>query len=227
MATTPGGDDITPSMEWMRDLSQDDTVAVLCFLDSLLPAAEQKYPYAPPVATERGRQIVAEHIDDPDERLRERNRENAQKSTGPKTDAGKAHSRTNATRHGLTSQAPLITGESEEAWNAFRDELLASLAPVSGLETALATRAAQLLWRMGRIAGAEAKFLDPERSLPDRIRQPGVWGDVQSLMRYESHLNRQLQQTLYELRGWQNLRSIKEARLLAEPKGPDEAEGPL
>jgi hypothetical protein len=43
------------------------------------------------------------------------NRQNALKSTGPKTPDGKAAVRLNALRHGLLSQEILLPGEDEEA----------------------------------------------------------------------------------------------------------------
>src|SRR2546421_192930 len=38
------------------------------------------------------------------------NRRNAQKSTGPRTDEGKARSRFNALKHGMTAQIPVLPG---------------------------------------------------------------------------------------------------------------------
>jgi len=49
------------------------------------------------------------------ERKREANRKNAKKSTGPRSHAGKERSKGNATTHGLSAQALLITvGELKE-----------------------------------------------------------------------------------------------------------------
>src|SRR5262245_22249079 len=41
-------------------------------------------------------------------------KENARKSTGPKTEAGKARSRANSTRHGLAGKGVVLTGELAE-----------------------------------------------------------------------------------------------------------------
>ena len=43
------------------------------------------------------------------------NIENAQRSTGPRTEAGKAASSHNALKHGLTAQTVLLPGEDEIA----------------------------------------------------------------------------------------------------------------
>jgi hypothetical protein len=46
------------------------------------------------------------------------NRANARRSTGPKTNAGKALSRMNALRHGLTAHKLLVNGESPQDFEA-------------------------------------------------------------------------------------------------------------
>src|SRR4029079_2999177 len=48
------------------------------------------------------------------ERKKEANRQNAQKSTGPRTEQGKAKSRRNALKHGMTSEGTVLTPEDTE-----------------------------------------------------------------------------------------------------------------
>jgi hypothetical protein len=50
------------------------------------------------------------------------NRANAQKSTGPRTDAGKATSSLNALKHGLDSQSITIPGEDPAEFDTFADQ---------------------------------------------------------------------------------------------------------
>ena len=45
------------------------------------------------------------------------NRLNAQKSTGPRTDKGKAVTKYNALRHGLLAQDVVLPGENESAFD--------------------------------------------------------------------------------------------------------------
>ncbi len=68
------------------------------------------------------------------------NRNNAQKSTGPKTAEGKTKSSGNALKHGLTSPYALLPGESEEEYACHREELLDELYPDSSIEHYLADR---------------------------------------------------------------------------------------
>ncbi len=52
------------------------------------------------------------------------NRQNAQRSTGPKSAEGKAVSAKNAVKHGLFALETLIKGENREDFEIFREKLL-------------------------------------------------------------------------------------------------------
>ena len=98
------------------------------------------------------------------------NRNNAKKSTGPKTQAGKRASSRNAARHAILSVVPVLPGvESAKDWEAHRSAMIASIAPVGYLETVLADRAASLLWRLGRVTHYEtensATRIEPQKEL--------------------------------------------------------------
>ena len=80
----------------------------------------------------------------------EANRENSQKSTGPKTAEGKAAVAKNAVKHGLFAHESVIPGENPEDFEFFREELLAELAPVGVVESLLAERVVGLSWRLQR-----------------------------------------------------------------------------
>jgi hypothetical protein len=70
---------------------------------------------------------------------------------GPKTDAGKAVVARNAISHGITSDRPVIPGESYDEWEAFRAGIRDSLGPVGLLEEELTDRIATGLWRRRRL----------------------------------------------------------------------------
>ena len=84
------------------------------------------------------------------------------KATGPKTAMGKAVCAANALRHGLRSDRAVVpsAGETAEEWDAFRASVVLSLGPRSGIESALADRAASLLWRMNRVTGYETAVVN-------------------------------------------------------------------
>jgi hypothetical protein len=75
---------------------------------------------------------------------------------GPNTEEGKEVVRWNATRHGISSPAPVIPGlEKEEDWQGHKDGILENLAPVGHLEINLAERVALLSWRLHRVTRYE------------------------------------------------------------------------
>lgn len=88
------------------------------------------------------------------------NRANAQRSTGPKSTAGKARSRLNARKHGLTAETLIIVGENADDFEAFRSELLEQHDPQSALEAELVERLAGILWRLRRVPFFEAAILE-------------------------------------------------------------------
>jgi hypothetical protein len=78
------------------------------------------------------------------------NRLNAQKSTGPRTAAGKERASRNALRHGLLAREAVIAGEDPEEFEIYREGMLAELAPAGMVETMLAERVVGLAWRLRR-----------------------------------------------------------------------------
>ena len=90
------------------------------------------------------------------QRMVKANRQNALRSTGPKTPAGKNAARWNALKHGLHSRQLLLPGEKESDWLTFREELSAGLKPVGELELLLADRITALAWRIRRLSGLES-----------------------------------------------------------------------
>jgi len=78
------------------------------------------------------------------------NRANAQKSTGPRTDAGKQVSRANAIKHGLQAELLLLPGESEEEFETLCQRVFGELKPVGVLEERIAEEIASAFWRLKR-----------------------------------------------------------------------------
>lgn len=80
----------------------------------------------------------------------EANRQNAQRSTGPRTEAGKQRSRQNALRHGLTAETVISALESAADFSAFAAEIAADYRPQTATEHELVGRLVSLLWRLRR-----------------------------------------------------------------------------
>ena len=78
------------------------------------------------------------------------NRLNAQRSTGPRTAAGKERASHNALKHGLLAREAVIQGEDPEEFERYRQWMLESLAPAGAVEAMLAERVVGLSWRLRR-----------------------------------------------------------------------------
>jgi len=99
---------------------------------------------------------------------------NAQKSTGPKTLAGKKASSKNALRHGLLSASPVLSTENEGAFRRHVASVREALAPVGYLETVLSERVAVLSWRLQRVTRFETGALENELASVDVGKAYGV-----------------------------------------------------
>src|ERR671913_1856180 len=84
------------------------------------------------------------------------NRQNALKSTGPKTPEGRDAVRLNALKHGLLSKETLLPGEDEEALRELDERLRDELQPVGVLEDLLVDQIVSAYWRLSRLARVEA-----------------------------------------------------------------------
>ncbi len=87
------------------------------------------------------------------------NRRNAQKSTGPRTAAGKERSRFNAVKHGMTAKTLVLPGEDPEALQHRLDGWTESLKPRNDLEQYLVERAVRVSWQLDRADRAEVARL--------------------------------------------------------------------
>jgi hypothetical protein len=87
------------------------------------------------------------------------NRANAQKSTGPRTEAGKQRSSLNALRHGLTGQTIVLPTEDQSAYQRHSQSFLDECQPKGAIETQLVQSLIDSSWRMNRAAAVETNLL--------------------------------------------------------------------
>lgn len=90
----------------------------------------------------------------------EANRRNAAKSTGPRTEQGKAASSRNAIRHGLAAAQLILFDERPEDFERFHDDLRTAYAPADAAEDELVERIAMASWRLRRVWRAEAAAMN-------------------------------------------------------------------
>ncbi len=62
------------------------------------------------------------------------NRQNAEKSTGPRTDEGKAVVSQNAVKHGLFAIKTVVEGENQALFDLRREAMLGEMRPVGAME---------------------------------------------------------------------------------------------
>ena len=107
----------------------------------------------------------------------ESNRRNAQRSTGPKTQCGKARSSQNAVRHGLTAETVIGPLEDPADYQAFEQAVTTAYDAETAVERELVLRLASLLWRLRRATSVETGLLQiqceastaPDTALPGEM----------------------------------------------------------
>ena len=179
------------------------------------------------------------------------NRNNAKKSTGPRTDEGKTRSAKNALKHGLLARDTVLPGEDPADFDKQLSALEADIQPANSLEFELVRQIADTQWRMRRLTRLETGFLaaavdDQRRHLekrrPEELR-PGYDGETLllgsamldrtqafvHLARYDGHLSRRFFRAVKQLRDLRHDESkAREARSSAgsyTPTDPDAYRG--
>ena len=146
------------------------------------------------------------------------NRQNAQKSTGPKTPEGKAAVRRNAVTHGLTANNVCIDGEDQDEFDETRQSFEDELKPVGPLQTLLVQQIVMAAWHLGHLRLLESglsqlRAADDERAIErtytritPRTRLAYLYQrDVQgpnaltTLGRYQTRIERSFYRALHEL----------------------------
>ncbi len=161
------------------------------------------------------------------------NRVNAQKSTGPRTAAGRQRSSMNAVKHGLTGSRLILQPDEMEAWNHLSTTLIAELKPMTELERQTVAKIIDTHFRLNRLASVENNvfnfgLIDNTTDSPndDRIEvliaQTRAWiersGSFDVLGRYEARLTRQVLQFTREL---ERLQADRKAAAKPEEIKPD------
>ena len=132
---------------------------------------------------------------------------NAQSSTGPRSEIGKAVSSQNALKHGLTAKTILLPGEDEAAYRKLCDGMFESFAPADTPEKELIQLLCDTQWRLQRCGRIEAAILSAD--VPD-------FKTIDIMSKHESRLKRQYSTTLKEARNLINERQSIEAAEMRE-----------
>ena len=163
------------------------------------------------------------------------NRQNAMRSTGPKTAAGKTTSSRNALKHGLLTAGMLLPDEDPRELAALAEAIRERLAPEGEMEHALVDRVVACLWRLRRVHEVEGslyryhlgqihdhrrKFGRPMRSDEAEsaaaelgrasIRDGNGANAFTKLARYETTIERGMYRALHELQRLQAERGARQ-----------------
>ena len=189
------------------------------------PVSDTVIPGGSPSEAAHNHNHPADSTPDPQTDARtQSNRENAQKSTGPRTDAGRDASSRNAVKHGLFAADVtkyFRTEEESQRYQRFVDGIVKDLAPVGDLETVLARRAADIQFRLDMLRTAEFKVYSGE-ALPidtmegylHQLKNPMVLASL-----YDSRFQNSFTKTMKELRLAQQARRDRELHALEQLKG--------
>ena len=139
------------------------------------------------------------------------------RSTGPRTAAGKQRSSLNALRHGLTAACAVLPSEDRAAYDAHRRGFLDEYRPATPTETQLTQELADTAWRINRIPALEAALLDRAANPPSD--QAAIDFDIVDAHRslatlglHYQRLSRQFQKTVDHLREIQSDRRHEDKR---------------
>ncbi len=127
------------------------------------------------------------------------NRENAQLSTGPTTEAGKEAVAQNRTQHGLTGNFIFLSKDDREEFNEMRRNLVADLTVTSPTEFELIDRMAESLWRSRRAVELQDECMDT-LAFKDESLHPETRKNLELYLRYQASHDRAYQRYAAELR---------------------------
>jgi hypothetical protein len=140
------------------------------------------------------------------------NRQNGQKSTGPRTPEGKALMARNAVTHGLLAQQALLPHEDGAALATLTESMTRQLQPVGALEALLVDVVIASAWRLRRLLAVEDYLFqyrypsDRERRHPGECFVADSRDDFTKLTRYEAGIERTMYRALHELERLQEAR---------------------
>lgn len=155
------------------------------------------------------------------------NKQNALKSTGPKTSVGKEISSKNSLKHGLLSKELTILEEKPKDLEIFKNNIYISLQPKGAIEALLVEKIVISAWRLRRVLKVEKELFQVKgypgwKQLNEAFR--GYDSDcIKNLSRYEVMLERNFYKALHELQRIQGMRTGQNvlAPIAIEINSPD------
>ena len=138
------------------------------------------------------------------------NQANAQHSTGPRTDEGKARVSQNALRHGLTARHLVIRDDEREEYADLLNSLSSELDPQGAVETVAFHELLHAAWSLHRFRRIEA---EASRGTVEDFTDPATTAVLDRLSRYQARAQRAWQKALHELRILHTNRALRALKL--------------
>jgi hypothetical protein len=127
------------------------------------------------------------------------NRANAQHSTGPRTETGRAISSQNNLDHGFESAFRILPSENASEFAALQASFLADLAPVNSLERTLVVNMAEFQWLSQRARKLQNQAFDTLENSTDASDAPDNSARMERLLRYHTQFDRAFHRALTAL----------------------------
>jgi hypothetical protein len=148
---------------------------------------------------------------------------------GPKTNEGKAVSKYNAIKHGLLTKEVLVEGEEKDDLNELKETITEALDPIGPMENLLVDRIIANVWRLRRALQIETKTMEwyqndfdmfpigqsEEQQARKSIKNMLSNESIETILRYETTIERSIFRTLHELERLQAKRNGKDVQVPA------------
>ena len=138
------------------------------------------------------------------------NRENAQLSTGPKTEAGKARVSRNAFKHGFTSSRLFVRSDEQEEFVIFESALYTGILPKGAPEDDLYARILHACWNLRRVRELEEDLWE---QYADPLTDEEACKKMEIYARHTARFERSYERALRQIRILQTDRLLKASAL--------------
>ena len=136
------------------------------------------------------------------------NAANAQLSTGPRTDPGKARSSQNARTHGLTAKQLVIAGEDREEFRQLEAEFRADVHPQGPIQETLFHELVLAAWNLRRVERMETALAAEVPDPLELTRNENLFRKLDRLAVHRARIQCAFHRSLRELRALQTSQAI-------------------
>ena len=137
------------------------------------------------------------------------NAANAQHSTGPRTEEGKARSSRNAVTHGLTAKDLVLDGDDRVEFDALLAGYQADIRPQGALQQSLFHQLVVAAWNLRRIQRMEAALLAQAPDPLEFLNNEELQKKLDRLARHHTRIERTFHRSLRELKALQTNTTIQ------------------